>query len=326
MSWFDTLTGFPAFVDAFWLAAQFAVAVVAITWAAQRIGGRRIGVIGLTGPAWVVASVVVLGGHLGYPVIDDLPGALLGGLTVLFVAGELAERTPNPKLIGITLAVPGALLVGFAEPFPGPGWVRPLVIGVVAVAGPLAADFDRRAGRLGVGPALWLLTVAGLYWTVPDTERVRPLIGAAVPLAVTGWPGRTSRMGGGGICAAVGLFVWVAGIEGRGRPGSIVGAAASLGLFVAEPLGRALTRRRWQPLSKAVSLPVFALSVVGAHFLMVAYASRVVGFADTGGDALLWLVPLLPVAVGVGGWLRVSQRLGRRPRRRRSRSAPRPTV
>ena len=30
--------------------------------------------IGLTGPAWVVASVVVLGGHLGYPVIDDLPG------------------------------------------------------------------------------------------------------------------------------------------------------------------------------------------------------------------------------------------------------------
>ncbi len=322
MSWFDTLIGFQGFDDGFWLAALLTAIVLGAGWAVQRLGRNSMGVVGLTGPAWVLASVVVVGGFWGYEGTDELPSMLLWGLVVLFVAGELAERTPNPKVIGIVLALPGALVVGFATQFPGPGWVRPLVIGTVAVGGPLAADFDRRAGRVGVAPFLWLLTVAGLYWTVPDTERVRPLIGAAVPLAVTGWPGRTSRMGGGGICAAIGLYMWVAGFEGRGRPGSIVGAAAALGLFVAEPLGRALTRRRWQPLSQAVSLSVFALSVVGAHFVVVAYASRVVGFADTGQDAVVWLVPMLPVAIGVGGWLRVSKRLGRRVRRRRRTTRP----
>jgi len=227
----------------------------------------------------------------------------------LVVAGELADRTPNPTVIGGLLAVPGALLVGASSEFPGPSWARLLVIATIIIGSPLAADLDRRSARLGLGPILWLISVAGLSGTVPDTERVWPLIGAALPLAFTGWPKRFSRMGAGGMSAALALFVWVAAFEGRGRPGSVVGAVASLGLFVVEPIGRALAKGRIASLSGSVRLGAFECCVVGAQLLIVGYASRVVGFSDTGGDALVWLVPALPVAIAIGGVVRVSNRL-----------------
>ena len=191
------------------------------------------------------------------------------------------------------------------------------MIGTIIVGSPLAADLDRRCARLGLGPILWLIAVAGLYWTVPDTERVRPLIGAALPLAFTGWPLRFSRMGAGGVSAAIALFVWVAAFDGYGRPGSIVGAAAALGLFLVEPIGRMLAKGRIASLSRSMGIGAFEGCVIGAQVLIVGYASRVAGFSDTGGDALIWLVPAIPVAIAIGGVVRVSKRL--RPRRGASR-------
>ena len=40
----------------------------------------------------------------------------------------------------------------------------------------MAADLDRRGARLGLGPVIWLITVFGVYVTVPDTELIRPLV------------------------------------------------------------------------------------------------------------------------------------------------------
>ena len=214
MNSLQTLIDFPGFQDGFRLGLVLTGVVLAVGWALRLLHHQSSLPWGLTGPAWAVASLTILGGWNGYDGPDVIPSGLVWGLLVLFVAGEIADRTPNPKIIGILFAAPGAYLVGTSQEFPGPSWTKWLVIGVVAIGAPLAADLDRRAGRLGLGPILWLIAVAGLYWTVPDTERVRPLIGAAVPLAFTGWPKRWSRMGAGGVGAAVGLFMWVAAIEG----------------------------------------------------------------------------------------------------------------
>ena len=309
MSPIQTLIDFPGFRDGFLFGLVLAIGVLAVGAVYSLFRHRSKVPLGLTGPAWVFASLVTLGGWLGYSGADVIPRQLVWGLVVLFVAGELAERTPNPKIIGIFLGFPGAILVGYARDLPGPSWSRWLVIGVAAIGGPLAADLDRRSARLGLAPVLWLLAVAGLYWTVPDTERVRPLIGAAVPLGFTGWPLRLSRMGAGGIGAAVALFAWVAAIEGRGRPGSIVGAVASLGLFLVEPIGRVLAKGRVAALSRSLRLGVFEWCVVGSQLLMVGYASRVAGFAETGGRAFLLLLPAIPFAIAIGGLLRVSKRI-----------------
>jgi hypothetical protein len=317
---------FPRFQDGFTVGLVFTALVVAAGWASVRLRRRSQRPWGLTGPAWVAASLITLGGWMGYEGVDVIPFGLLWGLLALFVAGEIAERTPNPKIIGFVLALPGAVLVGYSTEFPGPSWSRWVVLGVTALGAPLAADLDRRAARLGLGPVLWLIAVAGVYWTVPDTERVRPLIGAAIPLAFTGWPKRLSRMGAGGISASVGLLMWVAAIEGRGRPGSIVGAAGSLGLFVVEPIGRSLAKGRVAAISRSVGVGVYEACLVGAQFLTVGYASRVAGMAETGGEAFVLLVPAIPVAIVLGGLVRASSRLrpgsgGSGPRRRRT-SAP----
>lgn len=316
MSPIQTLIDFPGFRDGFLVGLVFAAGVLAVGAVLSLFRHRSKAPLGLTGPAWVLASLVTLGGWLGYSGADVLPRQLVWGLVVLFVGGELAERTPNPKIIGMILGLPGAILVGYARDLPGPSWSRWLVIGVAVIGGPLAADLDRRCARLGLGPVLWLIAVAGLYWTVPDTERVRPLIGAAVPLAFTGWPLRLSRMGAGGISATVALFAWVAAIEGRGRPGSIVGAVASLGLFLVEPIGRVLAKGRVAAISRSMRLGVFECCVVGTQFLLVGYASRVAGFAETGGAAFFLLLPAIPVAIAIGGLVRVSKRL--RPRSTRT--------
>ncbi len=312
MSPFTTLIDFPGFRDGFSVGLALTAVVLAAGFGLTMLPRRSHAPIGLTGPAWVIACLLVVGGGFGYRELDTFPSGMLWGLVALFVAGELADRTPNPKLLGAVLAVPGAVLVGVSSDFPGPSWSQNLVIATIIVASPLAADLDRRSARLGLGPLLWLITVAGLYWTVPDTERVRPLIGAAVPLAFTGWPKRLSRMGAGGISAAIALFAWAAAFEGRGRPGSIVGAVASLGLFVVEPIGRMLAKGRIASLSRSIRIGVFEWCVVGAQFLIVGYASRVAGFSETGGDALVLLLPALPFAIAIGGVVRVSKRL--RPR------------
>ncbi len=255
-----------------------------------------------------------------------VPATLVWGLVLLALGAELAARTPNPKVIGMVLAFPAAIVVGVAQDFRGPGWVRPLVIVSITVVAPLAGDLDRRAARLGLGPVLWLVSVIGVYATVPDTELVRPLVGAALPLALVGWPLRLGRLGAGGTAAAVALLVWIGALEGYGRPGSIVGAVGALGLFAVEPVGRALFRRRIVPLARTLPVAAFGLAFVLAHVLMTWYGSRVAGFARTGAGATVLILPAIPVGIAIGGVLGLSRRRtgGPRPRRRRSARRPAP--
>ena len=312
-----------------WLALPV---VVLLGWSTQaRRHGRR-SPYGLVGIAWVVGSLVALAGWSGHdPVLGtagfgEIPTQLLVGLALSAVAVELAFRTPNPKVIGCILGIPGAVLVGTASDFPGPSWTAPLVVVTTLVGGPLAADVDRRAARLGLGPVLWMITVIGVYATVPDTELVRPLVGVAIPLAIAGWPLRAARLGAGGAAAATGLLIWVAGLDGYGRPGSIVGAAGALGLLLVEPPGRLALKGRVRPLARRIGVKGFVAAFIGAHIVVVFWATRVAGMAETGVPAAALLLPGLLVGAALGGFLGLSKRL--RPDRtwfgpRRNRSASR---
>ena len=259
-----------------WLALPV---VVLLGWSgrAQRHGRRS--PYGLVGIAWVIASLMALAGWAGHePVLGsagfgELPAQLLVGLALSAVAVELAFRTPNPKVIGCLLGIPGAVLVGTASDFRGPSWTAPLVIVTTLVGGPLAADVDRRAARLGLGPVLWLITVIGVYATVPDTELVRPLVGVAIPLAIAGWPLRAARLGAGGVAAATGLLTWVAGLDGYGRPGRSW-APGALGLLLVEPLGRIALKGRVRPLARRIGVKGFVAAFVGAEIVVVFWATR----------------------------------------------------
>lgn len=277
---------------------------------------------GLAGPAWVLASVAALAGWFGFEGIltFGLPDELLVGLALLFAGGQLAARVRFPGVAGFVLAVPGAALVARSYDFLGAGWVPWLIFFGTVLGAPLAADLDRRAARLGLGPVLLLVTVGGLYATVPDTELSRALLGAAIPVALLGWPLRAARIGAGGAAMAVALLLWVAAIDGWYRPGSIVGAAGALGLLVSEPVGRWLARGRVPGLARNLPTRVLGLVIVGAQVVLALYASRIAGFESDGFVAFLLLFPGLFAGVVFGACMGITSR--RRPHRRRERPSP----
>lgn len=331
MSPFTTLFDFSQFQSGWWAGWAFFPVVAFAGWVVVTGGRTRRAPWGLVGPAWVLGSLLALDGWVRFAKLVEIPDQLLWGLLAVAAANELASRTPNPKIIGCVLVLPGAYLVATSADFAGPDWVVPLVTATVTLGGPMAADLDRRGARLGLGPVLWLITVFGVYVTVPDTELVRPLVGVAIPLALCGWPLRVARLGAGGAAAGIALLMWVGAAEGYGRPGSIIGAASALGLFLVEPVGRALLKRRVVPWSRVMSPRAFMFVFVAAQVGVVFWGTRVAGFQTDGLPALLLWIPGLAVGVVLGGLLGLSKRVrpGRsmfRPRSSNhpSRARPRP--
>jgi hypothetical protein len=323
----ETLFGFSQFQSGWWAGWVFLPVVAFAGWVVVSSGRTRRAPWGLVGPAWVLASLLALDGWLRFDHVTDIPAQLLWGLLAVAAANELASHTPNPKIIGCLLVAPGAYVVATSTDFAGPGWVVPLVVVAITFGAPSAADLDQRGARLGVGPVMWLVTVVGVYATVPDTELIRPLVGVAMPLALCGWPLRVARLGAAGTAAGIALLMWVGAAEGYGRPGSIVGAAGALGLFLVEPVGRALLRRRVVPWSRVLSTRTFVVVFLAAHVLLVAWATRVAGFQDDGGPALALLLPGLLVGTAAGGLLGLSKRVrsGRVSGGRRRRRSATPT-
>lgn len=317
---FSTLFDFPQFQAGLRAGMLAALVVAGLGLFVRRSPrGRRARPAGLAGPAFVLAALAALGGWWGLEGVVPLPGDLLWGLGLLVVGGEVAARARWPITVGLGAALPGAWLVAHSVTFPGPGWSRWLVLGVTVVGAALAADLDRRVALLGLGPVLLALSAGGIYSTVPDTELARAMVGAALPLALVGWPLRAARLGAGGAGAAIALMMWVAAIDGYGRPGSIVGAAGALGLLVTEPIGRRFGRRAVVGLARLASVGALEVAVVLAHFALVAYASRIAGFAEDGMPALILLVPALAGGIAVGVWFGISSRLRPRPWRQRQR-------
>lgn len=215
------------------------------------------------------------------------------GLLLLAAAGATASRLRRPAhtVIGAALALPGAIVLAThtrVPPVPEhhhAAWTAPLIVVSIVVGGPLVADFDRRFGVRGWPMVLYAVSAVGVFFTVPDTERALVLLGISLPLLLLGWPFAFASLGPAGSYAAVGVLVWVSATEGRGRHSAIIGGIACLGLFVVEPLARAVRGGRatvFQGLSTAWWM-VFPVALV--HLALVFVASRIAGLQHSTGIA-----------------------------------------
>jgi hypothetical protein len=238
---------------------------------------------------------------------------MLGGGVALTVAALLAisraRAVPVEVLVavaGIGLAAglgsrPGWLVrAAMAAPFAAvlavdsspTAWTR-VAVGLVATLGTLsAADLDRRPGWGRLNPALYAMSVAGVFVAVPDTEEAAALLGAALPLAVVAWWVPWARLGGAGAASATALLVWTTAVGGRGRPPSIVGGLACLGLLVAVPVLDGLLRR-------VRSRPPWPTGAVLVHGASVLVAARIAGISHHMDVAVTFA--LLSVAIALGG-------------------------
>jgi hypothetical protein len=164
-------------------------------------------------------------------------------------------------------------------------------------------------GRWPIDPLLWIVTLGGVYVTVPDTELAIVAFGACVPVLL--WAavaGPTRRADGGGpvavlegVLAAAALMavLVIAASGGIPRPASLIGSLGCLGVLIVPGFAGA-GRRHLRDARDAG--PVLLL-----HVVVVLVASRIAGLqADV--PFAVAVVGAGVVATAVGLWV-----LTRRP-------------
>jgi hypothetical protein len=251
---------------------------------------------------------------------DGLAAGLLAGLAAALAclavwAWRRRHRPGAPTpVVGVALAAAGGTgIVAATDPPATLALPLPWIAVVAGVAGALLAGFDRRWRGHGLAPLLLAVSAVGVYATVPDVEWALVVVGAALPLTLLGWPGPLApgglrgprrrdgpaqpppSLGVAGSLAAAALLAWTVAAGGAGRPGSVVGGLACLGVLAVEPLARLLDPRH----RSALARPRVAWTALAAHLVLVAVAARVVGRTETVAAALPLAGLALAAALGV---------------------------
>ncbi len=250
--------------------AAGAIAAVACAAAALILRRRPLPVAGL---AIAAAFLAVL--RPPTPVL-----IAVGLLALIGIAGDL--RPGLIPLAGVLAIGPAMLLVFSGEVFE-PLWGRIAGVAAISLGGGLAAWSEHRRPSSWAGPVLAAGSALGVFIVVPDTERALVLLGAALPVALLGWPLRLARLGTGGVLSFVGVLVWVVLRDGATRDSAIVGGLAALGVLVAEPVAVLLGRL----FSGAWSPPVSDWLLVATDAVVILLAGRLAGTLDSAEDAML---------------------------------------
>jgi len=225
-----------------------------------------------------------------------------GGACVVVVNRHSAFGSRFPAVVSAVAIAPGAIYLAAVTPLAGGSTSRTVLAVSVIVIGVAMRDFDAMRGPRGVPWLLFLITAAGVYLAVPDTELARVMLGVALPFVLLSVPKPMFPLGPAGSPALAGVFAWVVVVGGRGRPGSVVGGLATIGILVAEPLGRRVFGSLIPP-SRRIPVDNFEEDwrlVAGvaavAQVLIILYASRVVAREDAAGAALLICLPMIAIA------------------------------
>ena len=234
--------------------------------------------------AWQVppAAIVVIAAVAGMRAKHQLSFSLVLGLALLAVAAVVARAGAGRLTAVIAVVVGAAILVG-ALPDAVPGWVALVVFATVIPVAPVVELRARRWARLA--PVVMLGAVAGIYACVPETDFVRPLLGASVVVAFLALlPGADTDLARLGWGVVAGLAVWAGAVGSFERPGGVIGAVAcvaALSFFPAVPGAGERLRRSWWVAAATTAL-------------LVVWCSRVAGLRESG-----WLAALL-AALGFG--------------------------
>ena len=230
----------PEFIEPllFGSVAVAAWAVISVAWRAI----HRARAVKPTGSVPIAGLVFVAAALAGYQRTGHLVLGLAVSIALLVAGGLIGEIARLPVFPRMLLATPGAVVLATEAALPDPLWARVFAGATTLVGTGLIDSLDRRCYRLGLGPLLLAVTTVGLYETVPDPDFALLLVGAALPVALFGWPLPFARLGGPGASAAAGFLAWADAVGGRGRLGTVVAGAVCLGLFAVEPPAHLLLR------------------------------------------------------------------------------------
>lgn len=229
-------------------------------------------------PAPIVGVLLTVTAIAALQTTRDLSSNLWVGIILLTLGGALYPWATRVPLLPVALAIPGAWWVTRIVELSGVAWVSWLLFAWIVVGAPLVTSFDRHFVDRGYGPILLVISIAGMFTTLPDTEEILVLFGVALPLALLAWPKVAGSLGAVGVYPAFGLLAWVITTGGRGRESAVVGATASLALLVLEPLIRWWRSRTF--LDRIPNKWWWVPMTAGLQLVIVLLATRVAGLID----------------------------------------------
>lgn len=263
-------------------------------------GGLVAGVLGL-GLLFIVALIVerptfgwgaVFSIAAGVGLIQsEIEIGVLVRLGLLVASGLLVDLAPNlnrrwglaPKTVAWAAVTVVAVLVSIGMEMSGPAWISfAFPATVVALAAGLWM-LGRSPDAELVGP-LMALCIAGAWATVPETDEVVVMLGAAIPMGLATLRPLRGRPSAAGALALAGVFAWLVVQGGAPRPWTI---AASLAAAATIPLIAAMTWRVGRP------RPILAGVV---HVVYVVAMTRVADYTDSVLAVSFWLAGLVVLA------------------------------
>lgn len=203
--------------------------------------------------------------------------SLVAGTAALAIAGFLWQRHRTSAVIVAFLGASILMYRGGISETADP-WVRPLGVAVILLVGWCLIRYEGMVIR-PASVLLLALTLFAVWADVPETRIPRLFLGAwsgLLPgLAVAGLPAL-----GWWAPAIAGPIVWMTALSGTGRPGSIIGGWASMGVLLLRP---SPSTRPWHTLLVHAGLILLTARVAGFRESPIeAAAISLVGLAIAG--------------------------------------------
>lgn len=219
------------------------------------------------------AALIAVAAAVEVPAIVPIAMAGMAGCAAIVHA---LHYDPALAMVG---AAPFGWLLGWHSGVVDIAWVRFLVGATAVVGGYLVGRLDDDWRADAVSTPMLLVSLAGVYYTVPDTEASAAVLGVAVVFGLLGWPLRRLVLGRTGSAAVLCLVPWCIAIDSRARLSSIIAGVMCLGLLVAVPAGAVIAPRVVQRAGSATSI---VLGMLAVHTLLVLVAAK---YGGDDGDA-----------------------------------------
>lgn len=248
-------------------------------------GGVALLVISVLPPRWRTSvfragwgAVTALAILVGVQRLDGRQIGLMVGLALIAIGGALSDQRSalRARMLGWGLIIGGASVIparGLAEV---QSWVYVATAIAAVLIGTGMAHWPMAEQRW-IGP-LFAISAFGVWTTVPDTELARLMLGVAIPLAAATLPPLSTPVRRAGAFVLGGVFAWIPALGGEGRPASIIGAWATIGVIAALPAAMAAWR---------VHLVLEPWRLFTVHVVVVVVAARVIGLWTSAVPALL---------------------------------------
>lgn len=171
----------------------------------------------------------------------------------------------------LALGSTGSLILEEVNPSRRGSFASPLMIAVAALVAGMAALGIWRLRTLWTGAPALAISIAGIWATVPDTERLAVLMGVTSVVVWAWWPARWAAPKAAGAMAVGLVAVWLATRGEIGRETGWIGAMGSVSTLGVSAFALPQAHRgRW----------------LAGHFSMVVVWSRWAGLVDSNTRAI----------------------------------------